>query len=79
MSNRDGNNEIYVMSKTGTGQTNISVDGGDDNSPDWSAGGSKIVFTTDRDGNFEVYSMSATGADPTNLTNNATDDGNGNW
>ena len=35
-SDRDGNNEIYVMNADGTGQTNLINDPADDSRPSWS-------------------------------------------
>lgn len=34
-SNRDGNNEIYMMSADGSGQTNLTKDPANDNNPTW--------------------------------------------
>nr|NIP61106.1 PKD domain-containing protein [Gemmatimonadota bacterium]NIR81491.1 PKD domain-containing protein [Gemmatimonadota bacterium]NIT90338.1 PKD domain-containing protein [Gemmatimonadota bacterium]NIU34163.1 PKD domain-containing protein [Gemmatimonadota bacterium]NIU38314.1 PKD domain-containing protein [Gemmatimonadota bacterium] len=68
---RDGNQEIYVMKADGTGQTRLTSNAVLDNLPAWSPDGSKIAFRSRRDGNDEVYVMNADGSAQTNLTNNA--------
>jgi len=68
-SNRDGNNEIYIMNGDGSGLTNLTNNPADDIGPVWSPDGKKILFLSSRDGNYEVYLMNADGSDPTNLTN----------
>ena len=74
-SNRDGNNEIYVMNGDGSGLNNLTNNPADDYEPAWSPDGKKIAFWSNRDGNNEVYVMNADGSDQTNLTNNPADDG----
>ena len=62
VSNRDGNDEVYVMNANGSGQRNISNDGAQDNSPAWSPDSSQIAFVSKRDGSKEVYVVSADGS-----------------
>ena len=69
-SNRDGNNEIYVMNGDSSGLTNLTNNPADDIGPVWSPDGKKIVFTSDRDGNAEIYIMNADGSHQTRFTNN---------
>jgi dipeptidyl aminopeptidase/acylaminoacyl peptidase len=43
-SDRDGNDEIYVMNPDGSGQTNLTKDPAIDQLPAWSPDGTKIAF-----------------------------------
>ena len=66
-SNRDGNNEIYVMNADGSGQRNLLPS---PSSQEGALGGrrrSHVIFLTDRDGNWEIYAMNADGSNPRNL------------
>ena len=69
-SNRDSNNEIYVMNADGSNQTRMTNNPAIDNGPSFSRDGSKIAFFSDRDGNQEIYVMNADGSNQTRLTNN---------
>ncbi|MHB1170437.1 MAG: LpqB family beta-propeller domain-containing protein, partial [Longimicrobiales bacterium] len=60
--------EIYVMNADGSGQTNLTMDPGDDDSPAWSPDGSMIAFVSDRTGDRQVYVMMADGSGQTALT-----------
>jgi len=72
--NRDGNDEIYVMNGDGTGLINLTNNPASDNAPVWSPDGTQLVFESNRDGNLELYVMNANGSGQTNLTNNPTED-----
>jgi TolB protein len=73
-SNRDGNNEIYLMNGDGSGSVNLTNNQADDLLPVWSPDGKRIIFMSNRDGNPEIYVMNADGSAQTNLTNNAAND-----
>src|SRR5206468_11602724 len=77
--NRDGNDEIYLMNADGTGLVNLTNTAAFDGYPTWSPDGSKLAFRSDRDGNAEIYVMNADGTGLINLTNNAAFDGYPRW
>jgi Tol biopolymer transport system component len=70
---RDGNFEIYVMNKDGTGQQNLTSSSARDTDPAWSPDGTRIAFASDRDGSSEIYVMNDDGSSVERLTNS---DGN---
>lgn len=71
VSERDGNQEIYVMNIDGSNQINLSRNSANDWHPRWSPDGKRIVFVSSRDGNAEIYVMNADGSNPINLTNSS--------
>jgi RHS repeat-associated protein len=77
-SNRDGSGQIYLMNADGTGQTRLTNNLTNDESPRWSPDNSRLVFQSDRDNPFcgvaDIYVMNADGSGQTRLTSNAADD-----
>ena len=73
-SNRDGNQEIYIMKLDGTEQTNITNNPSDDFSPKATHSGDRIVFVSTRDGSQDVFIMYADGTSQGNLSNNPAQD-----
>jgi Tol biopolymer transport system component len=68
-SDRDGNDEIYVMDQNGAGQMNLTNDPADDSHPTWSPGGDRITF--DRLTpfvSFDIYVMNADGTGAVDIT-----------
>jgi TolB protein len=90
-SNRDGNNEIYVMNPDGSEQTRLTFDSRNDQRPDISPDGTQIVFSSNRitdtnlTGDFEIFVMNSDGSDVRQLTFNESEDSwprwspNGRW
>ena len=67
-SDRDGNNEIYLMKADGTLQTRITNNPAVDMWPEWSPDGQKITFISDRNGSLDIFIMNSDGTEPVCLT-----------
>ena len=80
-SERDGNQEIYVMNAAdGSNQTRLTYNDVQDSGPNWSPNGTKIAFASAKDGNLEIYVMNAAdGSGQTRLTNNTAAEGEPDW
>ena len=75
--NPEGDYEIYVMNTGGEsfGLTQLTNNTVDDNGPDWSPDGSRIVFISNPLLNWwEIYAMNADGTGRTRLTDNIVED-----
>ena len=71
LSDRGGNDEIYVMNSDGTGQRNVSNYRSFHQDPAWSPDGNKIAFTSVRDAiDLGIYVMDSNGGNVRRLTNN---------
>jgi TolB protein len=60
-SNRDGNPEIYVMNKDGSGLRRMTNNPAIDVSPTWSPTGNQLAWVSDRTGQPKIYLMNADG------------------
>jgi len=74
VSDRDGNDEIYMMDADGENQHRLTNDASSDMYPSWSPDGSKIAFASNRDGDYEIYVMNADGSNLAQLTRNYAED-----
>jgi Tol biopolymer transport system component/photosystem II stability/assembly factor-like uncharacterized protein len=78
--NRDGNNEIYVMNSDGSSAFDLSSDPASDFEPDWSPDGRKIAWVRDIGNNKEIFVKNADGSGQAqNLTQNAGQDYDPDW
>lgn len=66
---RDGNNEVYVVEAAGGTPVNLTGNPASDHSPTWSPDGARVAFISDRSGNPDVWVMNADGSNPVNVTN----------
>jgi len=79
-SDRDGNEEVYVVNVATGVEINLTNNAAKDGKPAWWHDGTKILWTSDRSGNFEIFvadfdaTLVLIGAE-TNLTNNPAVDG----
>ena len=76
---RDGNQEIYVMTADGAEPANISNNGAEDFYPRATRSGVRIVFVSTRDGSQDVFAMNSNGSDQGNLSNNPAQDAYPSW
>ena len=60
-SNRDGNPEIYVMNRDGSGLRRMTNNPAIDVSPTWSPTGNQLAWVSDRTGSPKIYIMNADG------------------
>ncbi len=78
------NKEVYVMNADGSGQTRLTTELANDDSPSWSPDGSKIVFRSDRerdccDPSAQVWTMNADGTGQVNISNSGNGDYSASW
>ncbi len=71
---RDGNADIFVLSRASGETTKITSDPATDRSPAWSPDGDLIAFMSDRDGNNEIYTATPDGSGSKRLTEDEADD-----
>lgn len=57
----DGNTEIYVMNKDGSGRRRVTNHPMADSTPTWSPTGTQIAFVSDRTGNPQIYVVDVDG------------------
>lgn len=79
VSNRDGNNEIYVVDVDGTDPRRVTSDEAVDDYPTWSRDGQWLAFASDRDGDFEIFIVRPNGSDLRQLTDNSARDFDPSW
>ena len=75
VSNRDGNDEIYVMNPDSSNQRRLTNTAGEDWHPAWSPDGNRILFQCMSGGTFNVCVVNADGSGYTQITNWTKDEG----
>ncbi len=78
-SDRDGDEEIYIMNADGTNVKKLTSNTVPDMHPSWSPDCKKIVFGSARDGDPEIYIMNADGTNVKKLTSNSAMDFSPDW
>lgn len=76
---RDGNDDIYVMNGDGSEQVNITNTEAGDSEPWWSPDGSRLAFSSFRTGPPNLFTMNADGSDVKQLTDDPAVDGGIRW
>jgi len=79
VSNRDANDEIYLMNADGSAPANLTNHPAQDAAPAWSPDGTRIAFASDRDGDDDVYVMDAKGGAVTQISNDPAPDFDPAW
>lgn len=79
VTDRDGNNEIYLMNGDGSEQVNITNDEAQEGEPWWSPDGSRLAFSSSRTGPANLFVMNADGSDVQQLTEDPAVDGGPRW
>lgn len=64
----DGNFDIWVVNRDGSGLVNLTRHAAEDRFPAWSPDGTQIAFASTRSGDYDVWVMGADGSNPVNLT-----------
>jgi TolB protein len=77
--NRDCDDEIYVMNADGSAPRNLSNTPGPDRAPVWSPDGSRILFAVTIDDNIELFVMDRDGGNRTRLTDDPAWDWTAAW
>jgi TolB protein len=77
--NRDNNQEIYVMLADGSDQVNISNNGTEDFYPRSTRSGNRLVFISTRDDSQDIFVMNPDGSDQVNVSNNPAQDAYPSW
>ena len=80
ISDRDGNEELYVMNADDSDVIRLTdTDGHISGYPRWSPDGQRIAFASDQDGNDEIYLANADGSGLARLTHSDRSDSNPAW
>ncbi len=73
VSDRDGNEELYLIQPDGSDLIRLTDNPAVDRDPAWSPDGRQLAFRSRRDGSSDIFVMQATGAKPVNLARDPQD------
>lgn len=79
VSDRDGNDDIFIMRPDGSALRNMTRHPSRDFDPCWAPDGRRIAFLSDRDGSEQLFVMSLDGSDVAKLTDTSGDKGMPAW
>ncbi|MCC6488722.1 MAG: PD40 domain-containing protein [Candidatus Hydrogenedentes bacterium] len=74
VSHRTKNNDVWVMNRDGSMQTQLTTDPKDDENPFFSPDGKRIVFSSKRTGNADIWVMDSDGTNIRQLTSDPADE-----
>jgi len=75
VSDRDHNEEIYLMNRDGTGQRRLTTNAGRDIHPYFSPDGKTLLYNSERDGgSFDIYSLDLRTGNERRVTDSPADD-----
>ncbi len=78
-SNRDGNDEVYVINADGSGLVRLTNNAAWDGGPAWSPDRTKLAFASSRDGGTEIYVMNPDGSGITRVSSEQADERSPAW
>nr|MBC7246111.1 PD40 domain-containing protein [Chloroflexota bacterium] len=67
-SERDGDQEVYVMNADGSDLRNLTLNPAQDGNPSWSPTHDRLAFVSDRTGNSDIFLMNADGSGVVQIT-----------
>lgn len=76
---RDGNDEIYLVMPDGTGAVNLTANAAADGDAAWAPDSTRIAFRSDRDGDGEIYIINADGTGILQITMNDSNEHSPAW
>jgi Tol biopolymer transport system component len=79
ISNRSGDNEVWVVGADGSNATQLTFHGGLATAPRWSPDGQRIAFAKRPGGNADVYVVDSQGGAPKRLTTHPANDASAYW
>lgn len=79
VSDRDGNDEIYIMDIYGNNLRKLTNNNHPDFSPSWSPDGTKIAYVSGTASNFDIHIMNTSGGDTLNITQSSANEIDAIW